>query len=428
MSSSPNRFADPFDVLQTPSGVQVHLHQTRKYKAVHVGWYLERPLDEGRSARALTADLLTRATAGQPGMAAFAARCEDLYATDVVSSVSGFGPAQVVRFGIETVADRYAGGRPLFDEATSLLAECLHDPPLIDGRLRPDHLAQEQANLVHAVEALADDKPGHAFRRLMETMHAGAPHALHPWGTVEDARGLDEASVRAAWSDLVGRAPARLFIVGDVDEAVALRTAEKLAGPGPRDALPASHRPPTHTRQGLQEVIEREQLNQSRLAMGFQVPAELLEGQASNMFALVFGGGSHSRLFKRIREAEGLAYGCGAALLKDSAALVVQAGVDAGNVGRARELVLEELDRLVQDGVAEDELELSRRDLLRRLESLSDSPRGQSYFRLTALMSGRTHAVEEVMGQVRAVTPADVVRVAGALALDSVFVLEGQAA
>ena len=417
---------DPFEVIAAPGGVELHLQRTDKYKSVLLLWVVEAPLDERRAARALLPDLLTRGTARSPGLAAMAARCEELYAMDLLAEVSAHGRLQLLRFGFEAVADRYSGGRPLFMEAAELLAEVLHEPPLPGGRLRADFLEQERTNLVHAIAAMADDKALYSYRRLVETMHAGTPFALHPWGTVEQAAALDEPAVRAAWDEVRDELPVRLMIVGDVSREQALDAcARLLAGTRHAPHAPAQLAPALPERP-LRHVREVQPLAQSKLVMGFRVQPELLPGAAAPLFGLVFGGDSHSRLFKRVREAESLAYGCSAGVSIESATAVVQAGVDAVNAPRTQELVLDELRRLAEHGVREDELALSRRAQLRRLDNLKDSPRAACAFRLGALMSGRPHVLEEARERVQRVTPEQVAAVAAGCEADTVFLLEGK--
>jgi len=420
-----NAPVDGFTILEAPGGVEVHLQRTGKYKSVYVQWVLERSLDGRRAAFALLPDLLTRGTRTSPGLARMAARCEDLYATELHSSVAAHGPAQLLRFGLQCISDRLADGRPLVRDAVALLAEVLHDPPLLDGRFRDEVLDQERTNLVHAIEGIADDKGLYAYRRMIEAMHAGTPRALHSWGTVELAQALDEPAVRAAWTEAGQRLPARLFIVGDVSEETALLAAQALAGGTSHGAPAGPLPPPSLPARPVQRLHERQPLNQSKLAMGFRIPAELLPGAAATLFGLVYGGESHSRLFKRVREKESLAYGCSAAVSIDNATLVVQSGVDAVSAARTQELVLEELARLARDGVGDEEIELSRRAQRRRLRNLKDSPRGLLAFRLSGLMNGRAWSLDQALEELERVTPAEVAAVAAGCELDTVFLLEG---
>lgn len=427
MTPSSLAAAPTFSVLDGPGGTSVHLLSTRKFKTVALNWVLEAPLDGGRAARALLGDLLTRGTASHPGLAELAARCDELYATDLGGTVGAHGPRQLVKFSLVTLADRLAEGMELFAEAVGLLAEAVHEPPLREGRFRSDHVEQERANLVRAIEGLADDKGYWALRRLIETMHAGTPYGLHPWGTAAEAGALDEGAVRAAWTDLVQGAPARLFIVGDVSAEAAREAASRLGRdaerPEPSERLPL---PPAPEREPLR-VVETEALSQSKLALGFRLPEDAVRAPAATTFATVFGGGSHSRLFKRVREAESLAYGCGARMLHDSGTLVVQAGIDATAAPRVEELVLEELQRLADEGVDTDELALSKRAQSRRLRQLDDHARALGGFRLNQLLAGRPHELADAIAAADAVTAEDVAAVAGRARLDAVYLLEGTA-
>ncbi len=417
--------ADPFVQLQASNGVEIHLHSTDKYKTVLLQWNVIATLDEGLSARALLGDLLTRATRRQPDLSALNARCDELYATELLGHVSAAGPYQLLGLGLETVADRHVGGRPVLDEAAELLREALQDPPLEAGLFREDHFEQERANMIRAIEGLADDKATHAYLKLLELLHGGTPFGRHSWGTLAGARALDRKAVTEAWADVRDRLPVRLFLVGDVDESRALALAERLGGEGPRDRPPVVVPPPPILARDPTHGTERQPLAQSKLAMGFRVAPELLPGAAAPLFGMAFGGGSHARLFKRVREAESLAYGCGASLQVESGTLVVQAGIDAPVAARVQELVLEELRRLADEGLDEEELALSRRAQMRRLENLRDSPRGWCRFRHAALLAGRPYRLEESLERVASVTPDQIAEVASAATLDAVFLLEG---
>lgn len=425
MSTTAPTTADPFQVLPGPGGVEVHLCRAPRFRSVVLHWIVEGPLEGNRAAWSILPDLLTRGTASQPGLAAMAARCEELYGADLLAAVTAHGPTQVLRLGFETVADRYAGGRPLFDEAVALLAECLHDPPLEDGRLRADHLEQERTNLARAIAGLGDDKGLLAYRRMVETLHGGTPFARHSWGTLEEVAALDEPQVRAAWQAQTSTAPSRLLVLGDVTPDQAVAAAERLAGGAGHAPCATPSGPPPLRERPVQRPRDRETLAQSKLVLGFRVPAELLGGGAPELFATVLGGGSHSRLFKQVREAEGLAYGVDAALSRDSGTLVVQAGIDGERAERVEQVVLEQLASLADEGPSEEECALSRRLLRRRLLALGDSPRGLLSYRLRALMGGRPLDPERSLAELERATPDQLGALARAARLDTVYLLEG---
>lgn len=419
--------ADPYETITTPEGVEVHLQRTDKYKTTLFQWNVEAPMDDRVTDRALLSDLLTRGTRRSPGMAEMAARCEEMFATEIVSNAYRLGDRQVVTFGFEAIADRYADGgrRGLFDECVGLLDEVLSDPPLDGDAFRADHFEQERSNLVRAIEGLDDDKGAYAFRRLMAVHLPGTPWSRHAWGTVDEARALDEPHVRETWRDLTASQPVRMFVVGDVSADQAVAAARRLAGPHVRPRPVTSTTPPPIVARDVVVERERQPLSQSKLALGFRIAPERLASAAAPMFAMAFGGGSHSRLFKTVREEHSLAYSAYAGVLVDAGSLIVQAGVDAANAEKARGIVVEELERFARDGIDEEELELSRRAQRRRLEALRDAPGSHCNFRHAALVQGRPHDLDRALARIDSVTPDDVVAVAADTHLDAEFLLEG---
>lgn len=419
--------ADPVTVLQADNGLEVHLLHSKEIRSSLGLLSLESPLDDDREAHAVLPDLLTRGTASSPGLAEMAARCEALYETDLAASVTAHGPRQVLRLGFEALADRFAGGTPLFDQASALLAEAIHEPPLEGGRFREDHLGQERTNLARAIAGLQDDRSLVAWRRMVERLHEGTPWALHSWGEQASAEALDQERVLRAWGRIRAELPGRLVLVGDLTADQALAAAASLGGPDLRPPPGAPALPPLRDEHAVIEGHDRMALQQSQLVMGFAVSPELLKGSAAPLLAAVFGGGSHSRLFKRVREGAGLAYGCSATLLVDSATLVVAAGIDGDQAERVREMVLEELSLLATEGPTEDELEVSRSAVRRRLDGIMDSPRELVGWRLFALATGREHRPERVARHVADVGTEDLARVASGTRLAAVYLLEGDA-
>lgn len=415
---------DEFRRLQGPSGLDIELLSTGQFKTVLMALVVEAPLDEERCARALLPDLLSRGTASWPDLDSLSARCEELYDTEIVAQASALGGRQLLRLGVETLADRWTDGVDLLDQAAALLGEVVHAPPLENGRFRADHFEQERRNLEHAVRGLADDKAGWAEWRLMQQMHAGTPFAHHAWGELDQVRALDESAVRSAWGQVRERLPARLFLVGDVDEDGALRVAERL-GAGADRAPPTSPWVPVEV--GAREpsrCVEHQDLNQAKLAMGFRLPVSRLAGAGPGLMGEILGGSATSRLFKRVREEESLAYGCGAVCLPESGTLLVQAGIPPGSAARVEELVQEELGRLAAERVPEEEFEQARAGLRRRLRASLDRPLARLGFRMRGLLTGRATRIEAALDELERVQPEEVLALAAGCRLDSVFLLE----
>lgn len=136
----------------------------------------------------------------------------------------------------------------------------------------------------------------------------------------------------------------------------------------------------------------------------------------------ILGGGMSSRLFQEIREKRGLAYSVYSYLSSyaDAGALTVYAGTDRQRSCEAVRIVLEEMARLRDEQVFQDELNAAREQIKGKiLMSLESSDSYMSRLARSYLYFGRYQPLEEVMAGFDAVTAADLQELAGKLFRDS---------
>jgi predicted Zn-dependent peptidase len=129
----------------------------------------------------------------------------------------------------------------------------------------------------------------------------------------------------------------------------------------------------------------------------------------------ILGGGMSSRLFQNIRERQGLAYAVFSELspYSDAGMLSIYAGTSRQTTERVLRLIAQELHRMKQEPVSEDELRRAKDQLkgslLLSLESsgarMSSLARQEVYF-------GRFFSVEEMLASLEAVTREDVQQIA----------------
>ncbi len=134
-----------------------------------------------------------------------------------------------------------------------------------------------------------------------------------------------------------------------------------------------------------------------------------------SLLSLILGEGMSSRLFMELRERRGLVYEVNSYVhhFLDTGALTIYAGTEPQKAPAVVSIVAQELARLRQDGVREEELararKLAKARLLLRLEdtrSLAGWMGGQE------LLLGKVRTPQEVLQDIERVTPEDVKRVA----------------
>jgi predicted Zn-dependent peptidase len=140
----------------------------------------------------------------------------------------------------------------------------------------------------------------------------------------------------------------------------------------------------------------------------------------------MLGGGMSSRLFQTIREEQGLAYSIFSEMspFRDTGSLCIFAGTSVDKTRKVLQLTLNELRRLKEETVSDMELKRAKDQLKSNmvigLESsgsrMSNLARQQMYF-------GRFFGVDEIMEEIDAVTPEDVLELARELFLPETMAL-----
>lgn len=185
-------------------------------------------------------------------------------------------------------------------------------------------------------------------------------------------------------------------------------------GAGVPGVIPA--RPELGTRRA---VMERRDIAQCNIAIGLRgIGRTDPDRFALTILNNILGRGMSSRLFKEVRERRGLAYSVGSSVSRyaDTGTVSISAGVTPENLYEATAVILHELRRLVHEPVGDDELTKGRDYAAGsfRLGLESTMSLGQRAGE-SLLTLGQIEPVDAVVAQLRAVTAADIQRVAGRL-------------
>jgi len=419
------RAAALFSTWDMGGGFRLHLRRTRAFKTVTARLVFHADLDGQAAARALVPRVLARGTRRLPSLRDVQVELDRLYGAALHGTSSRIGERQLVQFQAEWVRDALAGA-PLRSQMGKLLGEYLHDPATDPkGGLRAAVIEQERKNQADEAAAIFDDKGRYARHRLLEVMCKGEPFARPAIGREEEIRALRTEDVRAAHADLLARAPADLFLVGDVSVAEARAFAKDMGLAGRR--APATPKP-TRTRRApgrVRTVVERQKIGQAKLAMGFRT--SVLLGSplypALALFNALFGGTPVGKLFKKVREEASLCYSVHSSTERTKGLVLVQAGIDAKNYGRARKLILAQLEDLRKGRVTAEEARLARGVLLGGVRGMRDSPGAMIDFGLERSVHGLAADLDRLLREIQAVTVKEVGRVARSVNLDTVYLL-----
>jgi predicted Zn-dependent peptidase len=243
-------------------------------------------------------------------------------------------------------------------------------------------------------------------------------------GTVESINALNRRTIHGYWSRRYRPENIVVAVAGNVDHATVVRAVKKAFGAaglledtgvvpdGPRTGRTQRVSP------GGIRLVQRE-TEQANLVLG--VPG--LARDDDRRFALgvlnaTIGGGMSARLFQEVREKRGLAYSVYsyASHFADTGTWGVYAGCLPHKVDEVLELCRTELDRVRREGITAEELERGKGQMRGGLVlGLEDTGSRMSRIGKAELTQGYVPAVDELLGDIDAVTLDDVAAVAEAV-------------
>ncbi len=262
-------------------------------------------------------------------------------------------------------------------EQTDLAFELLGDMVLTPA-FSEDEVALVVEQNVSGLENDLDNADFVASRTFTRTLYSG-----HPYGNVETLAGtqsLTRDDVAAFYASQAHPENAFLIVSGDITAARALEMAETTFGSweGVGDFTPTVF-PEVEESDGLQIIlVDRPDSSQAEIRIGALTPQGLDGQYAARVMTTILGQGFSSRLFEVVREEYGYAYSIFSTVNfpADQGRFLVSLGSANDTAVDAIRQTLSEIERIREEAVASDELEIARQGMAGRfalqLESYSD--------------------------------------------------------
>ncbi|MBI4604369.1 MAG: insulinase family protein [Planctomycetes bacterium] len=415
--------------FQLPGDFRLAVNSNRKMKTILVTVTVLGNLDETVTRMALLPMVLRRGTRRFKDMQAISRHLEGLYGTVLASYVQKVGEWHAVRFRLDVVNERFLPGESgVFRRALELLRELLWEPLEVGGGFEPAYLEQEKANLRRSIESLVDNKAAYAEHRLIEEMCRGEPYRLHEQGRVEDIPEIDGRSLRALHRRWAEEYPLHAHVAGDVDVQVARDLVADVFSSG------GAARKGGYTLAGIpapvpvgpvREVVERMDVNQAKLALGFRHGITYSDPAYEALLLMngILGGFSHSKLFQNVREKASLAYSVHSGLDRTKGLLFISSGIAPENHRRVVEIVLEHVQAIRDGDVTDDEIQTTLLTILNANEMLEDNFAALADVDFTWGLHGRPLDLVAFRERLRRVGRDDIVEAARRLRHDTTYLL-----
>jgi predicted Zn-dependent peptidase len=297
--------------------------------------------------------------------------------------------------------------------AIDLLCEVIRSPRF------PEDALEDVRNLVLQELRQREDQPGQkVLDTLRQQFFAGSPASHDVLGTEETIERLTRDDLVQYWTDRYTANNTIISIAGHFDWDQVLVQLERSTASWPVGVGRMEMSEPI-PRSGI-TVIERE-TNQEHVGIAFPgVRVADPRSYVASLLAQAMGGSSYSRLFQEVREKRGLAYAVQARFdaLEVTGMYRVYVGTSAERAHESIEVIMEELKKVEEAGLTEDELTLAKTRLKSQLVMRSESTSSRMVANLRSWFFEETlHSLEDVKNRIERVSIEDVLRLAQSLGI-----------
>ena len=414
-----------FTRVQLADGVYLHWHGIGLYKTIRVDVCLSTPLGAPRhSLVALSSRLLARGTHKLPDVQSLNRFIDDLYGAHYSVQVDRLGEHQLIHLCLEVIDENLLGEKGILERGLTFLRDVLRD----GSGFQDEPLAREKNRLARQIADGFNDKLGYAQRRCCEEMCRGEPMGLSPLGNPADFATVQADELWAFHRERTAADRLDLFVSGAVRLEQVRPLMESLFTWERTASQPRPRRP---RRAGPQrEIFECQAVREAKMVLGYRTQVAYGADGTDDYPALVLlnlmlGGDGPSRLFKHLREEEGLCYYVASHIEALSGLLFVAAGIEAAAYPQARDAVEQELQALRTGAFDPWEIEAARRLLRARLLGLAEDREGFFRYQLREGLIGGSQSPQVLWQRIEQVGVEDLTRVAGGITADTAFLLHG---
>jgi predicted Zn-dependent peptidase len=331
----------------------------------------------------------------------------DMDALGIAQAFEGIGAQENAATGEEYTV-LYARFLPEhLGRALDVMSDMILRPTLAD-------LEREREVIVEEIKMYEDRPDQLADEYLSSLIFHEDPLGRPIIGSAETVRGVDHDTLKTFHHETYTAANVFVVAAGRLDsEEIERMVEEKLSGLPGGDPFVREAKPKPPESRFFFRFKETEQYHVSMGSRG--IPARSEDRYAMAALNNVLGGGMSSRLFQEVREKRGLAYAVYSYHqgYSDAGAIKTYVGSTTGNVEEAVRVIVEQLGKIREEPVEEEELERTKQQLKSStLLALESTSARMNRIGRSVITGAELLTPEEISARIEAVTPDDILRLA----------------
>lgn len=399
----------------------------RKFKHNRMSVNLVVKLDREKvTDRAVVPFILRQGSKNWSDFTALTKKLCELYGASLDAGIDKLGDYQIIALGVIGVDSRFAlEQEDMVRECAALLADILLEPDITDGKFNEKNTELEKQYLLETIDSEINDKRSYAMMRCKDIMCGDESCSIKKHGYREDALRITPQSAAQAYRELMRTAQIEIMFEGCGDPQPACEIFREQFSKIERQPEPLVRCVPKQQHGPIRETVERMDVKQGKLVMGFRVEGmnSYEQMNAERLTVALFGGTGNSLLFKNVREKLSLCYYCAARYDRHTGIMMVDSGVEAENAEKARDEILHQL-RLMQQGEFEEkDIEETKLFFKTVLKATTDSLGAMDSWYLAQILGESRVSPDEEIELSNRVSREDMIAAANAIKLDTVYML-----
>jgi len=417
----------------TLNGINVHTIPTNKFKTNTIVLKVKAPLsEEDVTVRAILPYVLQNATESHPQPSQFRAYLDELYGASLAVDLSKKGEDHIISIRLEIANEKFLkDSTPLLEKGIELLSEVLLKPVTEGNGFKTATVDKEKRALKQRIQSVYDDKMRYASQRLIEEMCAEEPYRLSANGEKDKVDAITSESLYSYYQNMLKTNDIHLYMVGDIKEEEVDEYIKKyFVLPDQDNKVTSSITQPNKDRKEPNEVIERQDIKQGKLNIGYRTNVTFKDDlyYALQVFNGIFGGFSHSKLFINVREKESLAYYAASRVESHKGLLLVMSGIDFSNYEKAVTIINQQIEAMKQGEYTDGEMSQTKAVIKNQILETIDTARGLIEVLYNNEVSEVDKPIEAFLEGVENVTKEEIQEVAKMIELDTTYFLTGKEA
>ncbi|WP_339145862.1 MULTISPECIES: pitrilysin family protein [unclassified Sutcliffiella] len=415
------------------NGLTVHTIPTEKFKTNTLVLKVKAPLsEEDVTVRALLPYVLQNGTKSHPQPSQFRAYLDELYGASLAVDLSKKGEDHIITFRLEIANEKFLrDSTPLLEKGIELLSEVLLHPVMEENAFKASTVDKEKRALKQRIQSVYDDKMRYASQRLVEEMCSEEPYRLPANGEKDKVDSITSQSLFDYYQNMLKTNDIHLYLVGDIkEEEVDGYVKKYFQIPDQVNKVTSSISEPTTIRKDPNEVIEKQDVKQGKLNIGYRTNVTFKDDlyYALQVFNGIFGGFSHSKLFINVREKESLAYYAASRVESHKGLLLVMSGIDFSNFEKAVTIIHQQIEAMKKGEYSESEISQTKAVIKNQILETIDTARGLIEVLYNNEVSEVDKPVDAFLEGVENVTKEQIQEVARLVELDTIYFLTGKEA